>query len=367
MIPFHWKVGDDIYYTDIAALQAATSTNKTPKFFVSTVTDGPHWRQEPPRPILSYVDDVSRHINSKYDKIILMYSGGTDSHTILESFIRCGIRNVDLVMYNTEDHRNDPDRMIINSWTTESLKSHYKFIFTELGYTFKDHTEDNNRWNALSKDELSDALHNFKGSFHISMESVFGSGRYPNSLRKAIDNKTAIVWGYEKPIITLHKGWFCWTAYPSLADCLDLGRDANCDNIFFFYSEAVPELQVKLAWVKMKEIVKILGEYKLPLTKENFEFIQKPSRSYSIYSRLNHVCGYKGINFNLDSANSKVSNFKKRSNQSSKTASIERGDASIIDAYYLNALKSIDTKYIDLDKGLLDGPMAEPIRMKEVT
>lgn len=367
MIPFYWKVGDDIYYNDIAAYQAATSTNKQPKFFISTVSDGPHWRKEPPKSVYSYMDDVSRHLDSKYDKITLMYSGGTDSHTILESFIRCGIKNVTLVMFNTEDHRNDPERMLMNSWTTESLKRDYKFLFTEWGYTFNDYTSDDSRWNALSKDELSDVLHNYIGSWSVAVRPCFGSARYPNSLRRLITEKTAIVWGYEKPLIEIHDGWFCWSAYTSVADYLDMGVDANCDNVFFYYSDAVPELQVKLAWLKLAEITKILDEYKIPITNESMDFIQHPSRTYSIYSRINHACGYKGLNLNLDSAASKISPYKKRSNYNSQKASEIRGDSAIIEAFHLKAEKLIDPIYYAPTQGTLKGMKAEPIRIKRVS
>ena len=367
MIPFHWKVGDDIYYNDIAAYKAATSTNKTPHFVVSNVSDGPHWRSEPPESVFSYMDAVSRDIDKKYDKINLLYSGGTDSHTILESFIRCGVKNVNLIMFNTDDHLNDPDRMIINSWTTESLKSHYKFLFTEWGYTFNDHTSDDSRWVLPTKDVLSDILHTYIGSWNVAVRPSFGSARHPYQLKKPEDRKTAIVWGYEKPQITIHEGWWCWYAQDSIADYLDMGSNADCDNIFFYYSALVPELQVKLAWLKMKEIQSLLTEYKLPLTEENVEFIQNPARKYVIYSRINRACGYKGLNANLDSSLSKVSPYKIRSNESSLKASQSKGHLAIIESFKHKEKALIDPKYYNYGFDTFEGLKTIPIKLKEVT
>ena len=367
MIPFHWKVGDDIYYNDIAAYKAATSTNTHPEFVVSTISDGPKWRREPPESVYAYMDAVSRHIASKYERINLMYSGGTDSHTILESFIRCGIKNVNLIMYNTEEHRDDPDRMYMNNWTTDTLKSNYKSIFTELGYTFNDHTTHDSMWRSLTKDELSNAMHSYIGCWNIAIRPVYGSARYPNELKTLNHRRTAIVWGYEKPLIAIKDGWWCWYAQDSIADYLDMGPNADVDNVFFYYSDAVPELQIKLAWLRMKELAAILSEYQIPLTNQNVDFMQNPARKYIIYSRLNHACGYRGLNLKLDSAESKISPHKIRSHQNSLKASADRGHLSMMQDFKKAQLAFVDTKYYNFDADTFAGLKTRLIRLKEVT
>lgn len=366
MIPFYWKVGDEIYYNDVSAYLAGTSKNIHPEFKISTIQDGPLWQKEPPESVFTYMDRVSNHIAKNYEKITLLYSGGTDSHTILESFIRCGIKKVNIVMDNTEEHSNDSDRAAINKITTDLLKSKYKFIFTELGYTFSDHTEKDNLWKSLTNDEMYERLHSYKGSWVTSIAPAHGSSRYPASLYKSDDKKTAIVWGYEKPMISIYDGWFCWVATDRVADYRNLGPNSNFDNIFFYYSDAVPELQVKLAWLRMNELIKILKENNLSITKKNIEFMQEEKIKYNLYKRINEASGYKAINEFLNSSASKLGPYKHKSNISTLKYSIENGNQKIIDDFKLSVKNQIDNKYYDCKLDVFQGLRTLPIKMKKV-
>ena len=366
MIPFYWKVADEIYYNDVSAYIAGTSKNIHPEFKISTIHDGPYWRKEPSESVFKYMDLVSNHIANNYEKIILLYSGGTDSHTVLESFIRCKIRNINIVMDNAEEHNNDFDRMAINKIATDSLKSEYKFIFTELGYTFCDHTEKDDLWKSPTKDEMIDTTHSYKGTWGISMSPAHGSSRYPKSLHRADDKKTAVVWGYEKPFISVYDGWFCWTATDRVADYRDMGHNSNFDNIFFFYSDVVPELQVKLSWLRMKELIKILGENRMAITKHNVELIQQANMKYDIYKRLNEASGYRAINTFLNSAASKLGPQKLRSNFTARKNSIDNGSQAVLDDFEKTARGLIHEKYYDIKTVSIKGLRTLPIRMKRV-
>jgi hypothetical protein len=365
-LPAYWKVGDTTYNSDIAAYLAATSTQQNPQFVIGAVNDGPLWRSEPPESVFTYIDAVTRDIASKYDKIILMYSGGTDSHTVLDSFVRCGLRDVEICMNNTEDHRGCPDRATTNSWATDVLKSDYKYLFTDYGYTFNDRTEEGKVWNNITKDEMDEALHTYSGSFQSQIVPSYGGAKYPPSLHITDSKKTAVVWGLEKPHIRVEEGWLCWSMSSVLAEGNNLGPNVDFDNVYFYLSEAVPELQIKISWLMMKETVSILKEVGLEVNDKNLNFIQDKYRSFNIYNRINKACGYKAASLILDSAASKISPTKRRSNATAMRAFKESGLMDVAASFSRQAYQSIDPHLWNSATGYPKAMRPKSIKLKEV-
>ena len=61
-------------------------------FYLDDVWEQVDWKHRPTRLLDQVVDDRVRQIRSQFDHVYLSYSGGYDSHTILDAFIRTGIR-----------------------------------------------------------------------------------------------------------------------------------------------------------------------------------------------------------------------------------------------------------------------------------
>jgi hypothetical protein len=366
ILPAYWKVENDIYHSDVAASIAATSRHRIPELVFTDISDGPLWRTEPPESIFTYIDAATRALDAKFDKIILMYSGGTDSHTVLDSFVRCGIRNVEICMNNTEDHKNCPDRATTNKWATDVLTSEYKFLFTDYGYTFNDRKEKGKTWDRISKDDMHDVLNTFSGCFESQIYPSYGGAKFPSSLHLADSKKTAVVWGLEKPIIRVVDGWLCSGLSTAVAEGNNLGPNVDFENVYFFISKDVPELQIKLAWLRMKEVVSVLKELDLPITNENAKFIQSSLRSFAIYNRINKACGYRAASSVLDSAASKRGTIKMRSNATAKKAFIESGLDDVV-ASFCNDIR--DSIHPNLWNTVTNAPrvlLNKPIKLKEV-
>ena len=101
-------------------IHALTLSNQTGKpvdwQFNNEVFDNYTWTQEPELSLDQLYDCRSREIRESYDYVILSYSGGSDSHNILESFLRQGLYI---------------DEIVLNS----ALKATEKFIVLDTAQT----------------------------------------------------------------------------------------------------------------------------------------------------------------------------------------------------------------------------------------
>ena len=91
----YYKVGKQTYYTNVDALAAFTkdtSQSLELKLKYKFIDNTALWRKEPPLHINHYADMNARILRDRYDRLELRYSGGTDSQTVLRSFIRANVK-----------------------------------------------------------------------------------------------------------------------------------------------------------------------------------------------------------------------------------------------------------------------------------
>lgn len=340
MIPFYYKVGDKIFYNNIHAMQYASKHDLSPSFHISTIWDGPHWRKEPPHSVEHYMDKLSLEIAKKYDSIVLMYSGGTDSHTILSSFIRCGIRNVYLSYINSQNHKEDYARKRFNELTLKSLKE-YKQVFNSLNYTVLDPLESNNFLPEFSLSDLEQSLETFKGSYEIGILACAGMGPYVKSpIRYPGFGRTAIIYGYEKPQIFVKNGYYCWRSFDMFAHYGDVITNGTNETIYYYYSDLVPELQIKLSYKRIEIIEKLLQLENLKPNDENVQYIQG-----KYYEEINNYMGYSALNPSLNSTLSKRGALKASSEISVRKSRIEDGSFDVIQEFYDSVTKNMKDRY----------------------
>jgi len=80
------------YASKIAACVTATQQNKSVKWiFNDAEFDTFDWRADPVESLDSLYAKRAREIREKYDYVVLSYSGGSDSHNILSSFLDNGL------------------------------------------------------------------------------------------------------------------------------------------------------------------------------------------------------------------------------------------------------------------------------------
>jgi hypothetical protein len=100
IINSYYEVDGVKFESKIRACLFATSVNKTVTWnFNKEFFESYNWTKEPEKSLDKLYDERTRNLREKYDYIILSYSGGSDSHNILTSFIRQGL-HIDEIVVN---------------------------------------------------------------------------------------------------------------------------------------------------------------------------------------------------------------------------------------------------------------------------
>jgi hypothetical protein len=298
----YYQVGDKKFLNNIDALIYSSENGMLPvdynldfDFFRNY-----NWQQEPVHDIKFYLRKHASIIQQKYDDISIMYSGGTDSHTIFTTFTELNIPNIRLVNYTEVNEKNA--KWIDSKKPNKTLKEKYTGVLTGLNYSTVGFEENYVTYNPTEKDWIKN-ISDFKiGNWNSDVNSPLSQyyhyhNHNPGLLR--ITSNSCVVWGFEKPKLCIEKGWWCWYTfsghwlYPS-----GLPATHKPDYVYFFITDDVPEIQVKLSWLKIAELEKIILSNKILIDKESLFNIQSDSGRY--YRRLNHAMGYKAVNLVLD-------------------------------------------------------------------
>jgi hypothetical protein len=103
----YYKVDDLEFDSKIAACIHATKFNKDVKWiFNNDVFEKYSWNVEPTETLDQLYDIKTKELREKYDYLIISYSGGADSHNIVESFLRQGL-HIDELLINTMSEGNE--------------------------------------------------------------------------------------------------------------------------------------------------------------------------------------------------------------------------------------------------------------------
>jgi len=88
------------YYNRLQMLVHFEPTTKLDFYFQDEFWEGLDWTQEPSDSFDDLLKERAQQIRDKYDYIILYYSGGSDSHTMLMSFLKNNIFIDEIVVSN---------------------------------------------------------------------------------------------------------------------------------------------------------------------------------------------------------------------------------------------------------------------------
>jgi hypothetical protein len=108
-----YRVGNQITFSKLEAIEMHTKTGIHPHWdFNEAVFEKVDWLNEPNQDILEIYRDRAQQIRDQYDYIILHYSGGADSQTVLESFVNNDIKLDEIVSHVNYTATGDPDNFL---------------------------------------------------------------------------------------------------------------------------------------------------------------------------------------------------------------------------------------------------------------
>lgn len=379
-------VGDKVFYNNVSALSYFSKNSEKKLYFdpgYNFIYDFTQWSIEPPKSIEEYFSDHVKNISEKYNDIYLLYSGGTDSHTMLKSFINEKVKNLTLIhvpnaSYEIDKKHKNPRNELHIDPIIKDLLSKYKEKLEELNYTIK--IVPPHRYSA-NIDEYSNILSS--GNFG-DYNTDISSGEY-NWVDNASENaqiwvpqnsykRSCVVAGREKPQITLihNETFWAWQTHSSHSmDIYIKSEKDNLDVIDFYYSDIIPELQIKLSWLKIKALEKIIWINDLPLTKKTVEDLQSHSSKY--YTFINSAMGYEALNKYLNSNLNKLIISEKVKIENTQIISMyknfrkKNNIENLINEYYIDVSSNIRKDFLsDNNKIAAIKSLAVPIKKVDI-
>jgi len=230
------------------------------------------WKTEPPESIPELRRQRALQIREKYDNVILMLSGGTDSTPILRTFVENNIP-LDQIKIGVND-----------TWADLRNKEHNEIIEPLL----KKYLQENNYETKVSVHIapafLEDHAHAWEvwedGSIPILTPTGFTASMKNNVLRLDQESSNScLIFGREKPTVIVHNDEWCWISLDKMLFC----QETNLNNEFlpveeFYLTDDFPQLQIKMAWVLARFLEKVThGE------KDKAALVQLQSRTGALY------------------------------------------------------------------------------------
>lgn len=293
----YYQVGDKKFGNNVDALREFTtnSANGLELKFDFKFTNNPQlWLTEPPLSVHDYFDRHAQVINYKYNKINIRYSGGTDSNTVLNSFLREGVPVH--VQHTVTDEMSKFSQQLYSAVKKDFAQIAKNPLIKE--FDVRDHR-------GLSQREFERGLLNFRGhlSSQMSNTSFYWDLSSDHTTIYDINERDVLISGKEKPRLKIENGWWHWEAldakYGESHFDLDRGK-----HIWFFLTDDVPELQIKMTWNKIKFLESLARKQKIKIDFDWLELMQGTNSPY--YEQVNESMGLQAVNQILHSNTSKL-------------------------------------------------------------
>jgi len=225
------------------------------------------WTVEPIEDIQSIYAQRAIQLRKDYDYLVLMYSGGIDSHVMLKTFLENNIRIDEICTFSNSDVEEKTGKL-----NQEVFNKAIPFVQTldlkKLGTKFR-HID----IGKLVIDQWSDEFYfeNFHHFTHGPQWHVIRSHKFKANIKDHMElnlkgKRVCYIWGHDKPQIFLRNNQYC---YKVVDTCVDFGARQYVnqmmlkENFLNFYDEAFyisrefPKIIIKQCHLLVNEMKKI--------------------------------------------------------------------------------------------------------------
>lgn len=273
--PVGWRVGNTMYSNKWHAIMAYFNQPTHYGFYYyDHVWDQVDWSHEPEQTLKSIEIDHCRFLRNKYNTIALAYSGGVDSHTVLQRFIDAGV-HIDYIFClnysNSSTHASSTEPLAAIRYL---LQNQHLYPDTKLVFT-------NEKLSTLEKMKDTNTIFDFAGdisavNFHLRYVPYGGDvclrfkKEYPDLFGQLEDNNGCIVVGSNKPMVHRDSEGFWFTpidVQDSNIEYYHGNTIQKSELLEFFWTGSNPLLQIKQChmvkrWMKAHDVSNANTVYK---------------------------------------------------------------------------------------------------------
>ena len=269
-----YRVGDLKFYSKLQAIEMHTKTGIHPHWdFNESVFDCYDWTVEPTESLTELYRARAQQLRDQYDYIVLMYSGGADSHNVLKSFLNNDIKLDEVASLMNYQATGDK-----NSWmnteifnvaipTVEYFKENYPW----LKYRVIDTTQ-------MIVDYFSSTQTRFDWIYDINM-CISPNSAAKQSLGLKVKEwadiinsgkKFCILSGLDKPRVSQINGRFC-LRFLDMVDLIPtvkgIAGELPYTDELFYWTPDMPKIVIKQAHL-VKNYLKADSIESLPFVTE---------------------------------------------------------------------------------------------------
>ena len=262
----YYTVGRQRVESKIEACILGTQTNQHPLWhFNDQAWNSINWKHEPEINLLELYKIRARQIREQYDYVIVNYSGGSDSQTLVESFFNAGCFIDEIV---TVWNRDNTAKVITNPNVTVPQNREAEFeLTTRPGLDWIKNQSPNTKITYLDVSNATiDCYKSFDGEEWITNANEYlhpqfitrWSATREKHQKLTLDRglKTAVVFGVDKPKLTIKDGKYCVYFVDTIPNSFigafnDLSY-TNLETVFFYWTPDLPEIVVKQAHLVKK-------------------------------------------------------------------------------------------------------------------
>ena len=256
----YYLVGDKKYYSKFQAIVASSKTHFFPTFnFNDDIFSAADWKNEPVESITEIYRQRALQLRSKYDHLVLCYSGGSDSTNILHAFLDNNIPIDEIYFYGPFGSNQGKQGKITNG---------AEYMIREIDLVAVPYVQE------LSK------KHKFKVTFYDWSDDIINSFKDPDWIwtdlnarlspsalvrnrlhetRPHLDlseqgKKVGFIYGVDKPKIIIKDDQY----YMGFLDLILHGVISNCSaatgnewdyDEYFYWTPDMPKLVIKQAHI----------------------------------------------------------------------------------------------------------------------
>jgi len=308
----YYKVNNNIFTDKLAAiLHANERKDQVEWYFNNEIYQKVNWQLEPELSLDTYYKIRAQQIRDEYDYVIILCSGGGDSTNVVWSFLRNNIHVDEIIasaplngirQWNSTNRENSAGNTMSETLLTQlPLMENIHSEYPDVKITINDY------FDTLMEYDTDDWIFRCGEWIHPSSAARYDLDKQLHIKKLAEQGKKiAIVYGIDKPHLFYDVGDTINIMMSDLTVNVQRSpfkdKYPNVENVLFYYTPDLPQMQVKQAhvlakWIHLPEnsfAKSKMFDKRLPLPA-----LEKFRISHSFYERAIIPCIYPSTHTNI--------------------------------------------------------------------